>query len=184
MIAFLLKTKNHRRSRCVRLKRSVYKITLVDINNQGNFNMSNGRIYQLSHCTYICKYHLVFTTKYRGKVLADKYIKQELKRTIKMVCKWKGFPIHAWHVGDEHIHMYITVPPKYSISYAVSVIKGKTSAWIKKKTTKFPKGPLWSVGYFISTAGLNEVAVRRYVQNQSHHQIELIQSKIPFWKKL
>lgn len=160
------------------------KITLVDIISQSDFNMSNGRIYQLSHCTYICKYHLVFTTKYRGKVLADKYIKQELKRTIKMVCKWKGFPIHAWHVGDEHIHLYVTVPPKYSISYAVAVIKGKTSAWIKKKTTKFPQGSLWSVGYFISTVGLNEIAVQRYVQNQSHHQVELIQEKLPFWKKL
>lgn len=145
--------------------------------------MSNSRIYQLSHCTYVCKYHLVWTTKYRGKVLADTYIKQELKRMFKMIGKWKGFPIHAWHVGDEHIHLHLTIPPKYSISYAVAVIKGKSSAWIKKKTTKFPKGTLWSTGYFISTVGLNEYAVKKYVENQSHHQVDLVQDKLPFWRR-
>jgi putative transposase len=145
--------------------------------------MSNGRIYQLSHCTYICKYHLVFTTKYRDKVLVDNYIKQELKRIFKMIGKWKGFPIHAWHVGDEHIHLHLTIPPKYSVSYAVAIIKGKSSAWIKKKTNKFPKGTLWSTGYFVSTVGLNEMAVKRYVENQRHHQVELVQEKLPFWRR-
>lgn len=145
--------------------------------------MSNARIYQLSHCTYVCKYHLVWTTKYHGKVLADKHIKQELKRILKMVCRWKGFPIHAWHIGDEHIHMYITIPPKYSVSYATSVIKGKTSAWIKKKTTKFPRGTLWSTDHSVSSIGLNEFAVKRYVLNQSHHQVDLAQEKLPFWRR-
>jgi putative transposase len=145
--------------------------------------MSNGRIYQLSHCTYVCKYHLVWTVKYRGKVLADKHIKYELKNIIKMVCKWKKFKIHAWYIGDEHIHLYVTIPPKYSVSYAVSVIKGKTSAWIKKKTKKIPKGTLWSVGYFVSTVGLNELVIQRYVQNQSHHQIDMVQEKLPFWRR-
>lgn len=142
--------------------------------------MSNSRLYRLSHCTYVCKYHLVWTTKYRGAVLKDKYIKQQFKRTIKMVCRWKGFHIHAWHIGDEHIHLYVSIPPKLSISYAVSVIKGKSSAWIKKKTTKFPKGSLWSVGYFISTVGMNERVIQQYVRNQHHHQVDLVQKKLPF----
>ena len=145
--------------------------------------MSNGRIYQLSHCTYIAKYHLVWTVKYRGRVLSDKYIKLELKRILKLICKWKGFPIHAWHIGDEHIHIYLTIPPKFSISYAVSILKGKSSAWIKKKTTKFPKGTLWSVGYFVSTVGLNELVIKRYVENQQHHQVELKQSVLPFLRR-
>lgn len=115
--------------------------------------------------------------------MADKYIKQELKRLIKMVCKWKKFPIHAWYVGDEHIHLYLTIPPKYSASYAVALIKGKTSAWVKKKSKKFPKGTLWSTGYFISTVGLNEIAIKKYVENQRHHQVDLVQGKIPFWSR-
>ena len=142
--------------------------------------MSNRRLYQLSHCTYLCDYHVVWTPKYRGKVLHDYYIKQELKRIIKLICKWKGFTIQAWHIGDDHIHLYVTIPPKYSVSYAVSIITGKSSAWIKKKTTKFPLGTLWNRGYFVSTVGLNEFAVKKYVQNQQHHQVELVQQRLPF----
>lgn len=141
--------------------------------------MANRRVYQLSHCTYVCQYHLVWTPKYRGKVLEDKYIKQELKRIIKLICEWKGFPIHAWHIGDEHIHLFITIPPTYSVSYAVAIIKGKSSAWLKKQTKKFPKGTLWNRGYFISTVGINELVVKRYVENQRHHQKEQI--PLPFF---
>lgn len=144
--------------------------------------MAYARLYQLSHCTYVCKYHLVWTPKYRGKVLADRYIKQELKRIFKFIARWKGFVIEAWYVGDDHIHLYLTIPPKYSPAYAVQIIKGKSSAWIKKKTKKFPKGTLWNRGYFISTVGLNEHAVKRYVENQSHHQIDLVQQRFAFWK--
>ena len=134
--------------------------------------MANARLYQLSHCTYICKYHVVWTTKYRGKILADDFIKQEMKRIFKMIAKWKDMQIHAWHVGDEHIHLYITISPKYSVSYSVGILKGKSSAWIKKKTKKFPKGTLWTRGYFVSTIGLNEFAVRKYIENQRKYQIE------------
>ena len=127
--------------------------------------MANKRLYQLSHCTYICEYHIVWTPKYRGKVLADTYIKQQLRRIFKQIAKWKQFRIRAWHIGDEHIHLYMTIPPKYSISYAMSIMKGKSSAWIKKNTKKFPKGTLWNRGYFVSTIGLNEHAIRKYVEN-------------------
>lgn len=134
---------------------------------------NNGRLYQLSQCTYICQYHLVWTPKYRGKVLDSNYIKTELKRIFKCIAKWKGFRIISWHIGDEHIHLYIIIPPKFSVSYAMSIIKGKSSSWIKKKTKKFPKGSLWQKGYFVSTIGINEIAVKRYIENQQHHQIEL-----------
>ena len=144
--------------------------------------MSNGRLYQLSHCTYNCKYHIVFAPKYRGKVLADRHIKQELKRIFKQIAKWKGYYIYAWHICDEHIHMQIGIPPKYSVSYTMSIMKGKSSAWIKKKTNKFPKGTLWNRGYYVSTTGLDEHAVKRYINDQSHHQITLKQHKLPFWR--
>lgn len=132
--------------------------------------MANRRIYQLSHCTYICQYHLVWTPRYRGKVMSDNYIKQELKRIFKMISKWKGFKLHSWHIGDEHIHLYISIPPKYSVSYALSIIKGKSSAWIKKKTKKISKGSFWARGYFVSTIGINEYAIRKYIEHQRHYQ--------------
>jgi len=140
----------------------------------------NGRLYKLSHCTYTCKYHLVWAPKYRGKVMADKYIKQELKRMFKAICRWKGYIIRAWHIGDDHIHLYIDIPPSHSVAYAVSMIKGKSSTWLKKRTKKFPPGSFWQRGYFVSTVGANEIAVQRYVENQRHHQIELISLKLGF----
>ena len=136
---------------------------------------SSGRLYQLSHCTYRCQYHIVWTPRYRGKILADKYIKAELKRIFKMIAKWKGFTVYAWHIGDEHIHLYLGIPPKFSVSYAMAIIKAKSSAWLKKKTKKLPMGSLWARGYFVSTVGIDEAIIRRYVQNQQHHQIEMRQ---------
>ena len=136
------------------------------------------KLYNLRHSTYDCSYHIVWTTRYRGKVLTDSYIKQELKRMFKQIAQWKNFKIYQWHIGDEHIHLYISVPPKYSIAYAIQLLKGKTSTWIKKKTKKFPRGSLWGRGYFVSTVGVDEYAVRNYVKNQEHHQVELKQLKL------
>jgi len=130
------------------------------------------KLYQQTHTTWICQYHLVWCPKYRGKVLVDHYIKQELKRIFKMIARWKGYRIEAWHIGDEHIHLYMIIPPKYSVAYAMAILKGKSSAWIKKKTKKFPKGTLWCRGYFVSTLGLNEIQIKNYIRNQQHHQIE------------
>ena len=135
-------------------------------------------LYQLDHCTYHCSYHIVWTPRYRGKVLADNYIKQELRRMFNQIAKWKGLIIYAWHIGDEHIHLHISIPPKYSIAYAIQILKGKTSAWLRKKTKKFPKGPLWGRGYFVNTVGADEIAVKKYVRDQSHHQIDMSQLKM------
>lgn len=138
----------------------------------------NYLLYQLRHCTYHCSYHVVWTPRYRGKVLSDIYIKAELKRMFKQIAHWKGLRIYAWHIGDEHIHLHIAIPPKYSIAYIIQILKGKTSGWIKKKTKKFPTGMLWSRGYFVSTVGVNEHSVNKYIKNQQHHQVKLIQTKL------
>lgn len=138
------------------------------------------KLYNLDHCTYTCQYHLVWCTKYRGKVLADNYIKQELKRTFKTIAKWKGFTLLSWHVGDEHIHLYVVIPPKYSISYTMQVIKGKSSNWLKKKCpNKLPAGSLWSRGYFASTVGTNEFQIRNYIANQNIRRPEVPKLPLP-----
>lgn len=135
-------------------------------------------LYQLQHCSYHCSYHIVWTPRFRGRVLSDNYIKAELKRMFKQIARWKGLHIYAWHIGDEHIHLHISIPPKYSIAYIIQILKGKTSGWIKKKTNRFPKGVLWARGYFVSTVGINEFAVRKYIENQRHHQVDMIQLKL------
>jgi putative transposase len=135
------------------------------------------KCYQLKHCTYDCSYHIVWTPRYRGKVLGDAYIKQELKRMFKQIATWKGLTLYAWHIGDEHLHLYIGIPPKYSAAYIIQVLKAKTSTWIKKRTKKFPKGALWGRGYFVSTVGADEVAIKKYIRNQQHHQVSMEQMK-------
>ncbi len=135
--------------------------------------MANRRLYQQSHATWVCDYHIVWCPKYRGKVLGDPYTKAELKRMFKYIAHWKELKIHAWHVGEEHIHLNISIPPKYSVAYIMQVLKGKTSAWLKKKTKRFPQGTLWQRGYFVSTVGLNEHQIRAYINDQSHHQVDL-----------
>jgi putative transposase len=134
---------------------------------------NNGRLYNLDHCTYICQYHLVWCVRYREKLLADNYIKLELKRIFKAIARWKSFDLIQWHIGDEHIHLYLIIPPKHSVAYAVQILKGKSSAWIKKKTKKLPKGSLWTRGYFVSTIGINEHQIRNYIKNQSHHRYQM-----------
>ena len=135
--------------------------------------MVNSRLYQLDHCSYRCEYHIVWIPKYREKIMADKYIKAELKRIFKQIAKWKGLRIIAWHVGDEHLHLYISVPPKYSVAYTVGILKGKSSSWIKKKTKKIPPGSLWDRGYFVSTVGINEMVLKKYVEEQQYRQVDL-----------
>ena len=96
----------------------------------------------------------------------------------KQIARWKGLVIYAWHIGDEHIHLHIAIPPKYSIAYIIQILKGKTSGWIKKKTKKFPQGVLWGRGYYVSTVGIDEYAVKRYIENQRQYQVDLNQLKL------
>ncbi|MCP4633073.1 MAG: IS200/IS605 family transposase [candidate division Zixibacteria bacterium] len=138
--------------------------------------MKRREIRTLSHSFYDCKYHIVFTPKYRGKILHG-HVAQELRRIIKLVCHWKGFEIIEGSICTDHIHLVIIIPPKHSVSYAMSIIKGKSSSWVKKKNKKYKelcnKGSLWARGYFVSTVGIDEEVIRRYVRHQSkHNQIQ------------
>lgn len=101
-----------------------------------------------------------------------------LKRIFKLICRWKGFTLLSWRIGDEHVHLYLSIPPKYSVSFALSVLKGKSSAWIKKKNKKIPTGSFWARGYFVSTIGINEYAIRKYIENHRHQQVDY--PKLPF----
>ena len=123
------------------------------------------------------KYHLVWTPKYRGKVLTSKKIKDEVRRTFESICKYKHWEIIELNIQDDHIHMILSASPRDSISYIMQIIKGKSSAWMKKKIKRthglYEQKSLWARGYFVSTIGLDEYIIRRYVKHQSHHnQVE------------
>lgn len=134
-------------------------------------------IRSLSHCFYDCKYHIVWTPRYRGKILKKDHIKKELDRIIRTVCQWKGFEVIDLSIQEDHIHLIILISPRYSISYSLAIIKGKSSAWIKKTNHRInglcDKGSLWARGYFVSTIGIDENIIKRYVKNQTKHQVDL-----------
>lgn len=128
------------------------------------------RIKTLSHCFYDCKYHIVWTPKYHGKIFQASYVRQEVNRLIRTVCQWKGFEVFELNVQTDHIHLCVGIDPRHSISYAMSIVKGKSSKWIKKKNKRLAglchKGNLWARGYFVSTIGMDEDIIRRYVKHQ------------------
>ena len=131
----------------------------------------------LSHCYYDLKYHFVWTLKYRGKVLANAKVKQEVGRMIESITKWKHWELLELNIQDDHIHMVLILLPKDSPSYAMQIIKGKSSAWIKKKIKNkhgiYERHSMWARGYFVSTIGIDELIVGRYVKHQEkHNQIE------------
>lgn len=127
----------------------------------------------LSHCFYDLKYHIVWTLKYRGKVLNSTKIKDELRRIFESICKWKHWEIIELNIQEDHIHLCILITPKDSISYTMQIIKGKSSAWIKKKIKRtkglYERQSLWARGYFVSTIGIDENIIKRYVKHQYKH---------------
>ena len=137
--------------------------------------MNNQRrtIRTLSHSFYDLKYHIVWTPKYRGKVLTSKKIKSELRRIFETICKWKYWEIIELSIEDDHVHMVILLTPRDSVSYAMQIIKGKSSAWMKKKIKRkhglYERQSLWARGYFASTIGMDENIIKRYVKHQKHH---------------
>src|SRR5271166_2102804 len=140
-----------------------------------NIRMSNHKrtIRTLSHCFYDLKYHLVWTPKFRGKVLGAEKVKSELRRIFETICKWKHWEIIELNIQEDHIHFCLLATPRDSVSYVMQTLKGKSSAWLKKKIKRthglYEKESLWARGYFVSTIGLDEHLIRRYVKHQHHH---------------
>src|SRR3989344_3290700 len=87
----------------------------------------------LSHCFYDIKYHLVWTPKYRGKVLGADKVKSELRRIFETITKWKHWEIIELNIQEDHIHLCLLATPRDSVSYIMQILKGKSSAWMKKK---------------------------------------------------
>lgn len=123
----------------------------------------------LNHCTWDCKYHVVFAPKYRRKALYG-LLRKQLKDVLTRLAQQKGCEILEGYLMNDHVHMVISIPPKHSVSNIVGFLKGKSSIWIAQnignKQQNFVGHRFWARGYFASTIGLNEDVVRKYVQNQ------------------
>jgi putative transposase len=129
---------------------------------------------KLSHVVYKCEYHLVFTPKYRFKILTGA-IKDLLEHDIRAICSWKEVEIIEMNIQIDHVHMYISIPPKISVSDFLGILKGKTAIKMFKSYPNLKKKPywgnhFWSRGYFINTVGMDADLVQRYVKYQEDEE--------------
>ena len=110
----------------------------------------------LSHTKWMCKYHIVFTPKYRRKIIYNQY-KADIRDIIKQLCSYKGVEIIEGHLMPDHIHMLVSIPPKYSVSSFMGYLKGKSALMIFDRHAnlkyKFGNRHFWSEGFYVSTVG-------------------------------
>ena len=123
----------------------------------------------LSHTKWLCKYHIVFTPKYRRKAIYGQY-KKSIGQILRQLCGYKGVEIIERHLIPDHIHMLVSIPPKYSVSQFMGYLKGKSSLMIFDKHAnlkyKFGNRHFWAEGYYVSTVGLNEAQLRNISVNR------------------
>lgn len=135
----------------------------------------------LSHSFYDLKYHIVWTPKFRWKILNTDKIKSELRRILETITKWKHWEIIELNIQEDHIHLVLLATPRDSISYVMQILKWKSSAWMKKKIKRkewlYERQSLWARWYFVSTIWMDEMIIRRYVKHQ-HHNNEVEQPSL------
>ena len=136
-----------------------------------------------SHAIYRCEYHFVWVPKYRYHVLV-KEIKPRLKELLVELCNWLDITIIEGAICSDHVHMYLSVPPKYSPAHVMKILKGKSAEYLR---TDFPElGKkywglhIWARGYFVSTVGIDSATIQRYVKEQVESQMR--EEQLALWR--
>ncbi|RAX13984.1 IS200/IS605-like element ISPlu5 family transposase [Photorhabdus bodei] len=132
-----------------------------------------------AHTKWLCKYHIVFSPKYRRKVIFTR-IRSRIGEILRDLCKYKGVEIIEGHLMPDHVHILVSIPPKISVSSFMGYLKGKSALMIFDKHAnlkyKFGNRKFWSEGYYVSTVGLNEATIRKYIREQE--KSDLMQDKL------
>ena len=134
----------------------------------------------LHHTKWECKYHLVWIPKSRKKVLYGQ-LRKELGQILRGLAKQKESEVMEGTLKADHVHMVISIPPKYSVSQVVGYVKGKSAIWVARATgsrRNFVGQSFWARGYCVSTVGLDEETIRAYVRTQEEADKKLDQLKI------
>jgi putative transposase len=123
----------------------------------------------LSHTRWECKYHIVFIPKYRRKAIFGQ-IRRDLGEVFQRLARQKESVIEEGHLMPDHVHMMISIPPKYAVSQVVGFIKGKSAIHIARtyagRTRNYVGQHFWARGYFASTVGRDEQVIREYIRHQ------------------
>lgn len=129
----------------------------------------NKDVDSLSHTAWRCQYHVVFAPKYRRMVIYGQ-IKKDIGQILRQLCEQKGIEIIEAEACPDHIHMLISFSPKYSISYVMGYLKGKSSLMIFDRHAnlkyKYGNRHFWARGYFVDTVGKNKKKIQGYIRNQ------------------
>ncbi len=133
-----------------------------------------GKYRKLSHVIYKCDYHIVWVPKYRFRVLKGQ-IKTLLEEDIRMLCDWKGCDVQELSVQEDHVHLVVSIPPKVSVSALMGILKGKLAIKLFKSYPKMKQKPywgnhFWARGYFVTTVGVDEEVIKRYVKYQEEQE--------------
>lgn len=123
----------------------------------------------LAHTRWNCKYHIVFAPKFRRKAIYGEY-KADIGKILRELCVWKEVEIIEAHACIDHIHMYVSIPPKLSVSSFVGFLKGKSALILFERHAnlkyKYGQRHFWCRGFYVDTVGRNEKAIAEYIQNQ------------------
>ncbi len=132
--------------------------------------MASSKYKKLSHVVYKCDYHIVWTPKYRYRVLFGE-VKSLVENDTRMLCERKSVEVIELNVRIDHVHVMVSIPPKVSVSTLMGTLKGKLAIKLFKSYPKLKHKPywgnhFWSRGYFVTTVGVDEEIIRRYVKYQ------------------
>jgi len=135
----------------------------------------------LAHTQWNCKYHIVFAPKYRRQIIYGK-IKADIGNMLRRLCEYKGVEIIEAEACKDHIHMLVSIPPKYSVAQIMGYLKGKSSLMIYEKYAnlkyKYGNRHFWCRGYYVDTVGRNKKAIEQYIRNQLKEDNEAEQLSI------
>ena len=137
--------------------------------NEEDFTVKDKDISSLEHTSWRCQYHVVFAPKYRRMEIYGQ-IKQDIGVILRKLCQQKGVEILEAEACKDHIHMLISIPPKYSVSQIMGYLKGKSSLMIFDRHAnlkyKYGNRHFWARGYYVDTVGRNKQQVSEYIRNQ------------------
>ena len=127
----------------------------------------------LSHVRWYCRYHVVFAPKYRKKAIFGQ-LRKSIGGVLRELCRQEGVELVEGHAMPDHVHLCLAIPPKFSVSYTVGFLKGKSAIQIHRqflgKERNFTGFHFWARGYCVSTVGLDEKVIREYIRNQEEEE--------------
>ena len=141
------------------------------------------RTESLNHTKWDCKYHVVFIPKYRRKALYGQ-LRVHLGDVFRELARQKESRVEEGHLMPDHVHMMLSIPPKYAVSQVVGYIKGKSAIHLARvygeRKRNFVGQSFWARGYFVSTVGRDEEVIRNYIRHQEKEDEKLEQMGL--WK--